>query len=651
MAEELSELSVDGLTAVYTNGTWSANMNSIVGSVTGEDGTCSNSSTTGTLVFTNNSGADKLLTFDYDITLNDGSCSLGSGSTSSDTETENTEEDTDTSEEDTEETEEDTSESMDGSGSYSVTLADGGTLQIVITSGEGSAYTTTISLTNICLLNDSYATVTFLAPENGSYTVDGVAITEDVTYTRHSSESFAVEAKATTTGYKFSDWRNTESGTSVSINLSGSLYFDSDVTIAALFVEKDVPLFNSAGSIFTDLNEAADYATENAATTIQLISSGTLPSDSVVPEGICLSIPMDANMLTYTTECSVASTSVFAAGTSYMTLIVPEDVTLTVYGTIAVNGKQQTGAIVYSGWLYGDYGALEVNGTLEIYGILAAWGYVYGDGLVIAKDGATVYQMFGMKGWRGGSATSTGIGSIFPINDFGLANIACKSIYEYGSILDTQIAAYAVSTIYTNKSTSTGTIIIGTKEEGGIFVLSEGASITIDFNWKTTQVSISGDVVLAYVTVAVAGVSITSSDYILPIPEGWHITVESGAVVEVQYSCKLQPGSSLTVAEGGTLTIAEGAIAGVWGAEYDSRYDAMLTISELPAAILTVNGTLVNNGVLCTSDPDIGNIASDVYKVSASGETTEIKELMRSGSGTSVSVTAVTFYNVDFEEA
>ncbi|MCC8164235.1 MAG: hypothetical protein LIO86_13995 [Lachnospiraceae bacterium] len=182
-----------------------------------------------------------------------------------------------------------------------------------------------------------------------------------------------------------------------------------------------------------------------------------------------------------------------------------------------------------------------------------------------------------------------------------------------------------------------------------MFILSEGASITIDSNWKTAQVTISGNAVLAYLTVKVAGVSITSSDYILPIPEGWHITIEPGAAVEVQYSCKLQPGSSLTVAEGGMLTIAEGAITGIWGAEYDSRYNAMLTTSELPAAILTVNGTLVNNGVLCTSDPDVGNIVSDVYKVSANGETTEIGELMRSGSATSA--TAVTFYNVDFEEA
>lgn len=646
---ELSGLSVDGLTVECTDGTWSANVNSITGSVTGEDGTCSNSSTTGTLVFTNNSGADKLLTFDYDITLNDGSCFIGSGSTSSDTETEeeteNTEEDTDTSEEDTEETEEDTSVSMDGSGSYSVTLADGVTLQIVITSGAGSAYTTTISLTNISLISDTYVTVTFLAPENGSYTVDGVEITEDVTITRHSSEAFIVEAKVTTKGYKFSDWHNTESDTSVSINLSGNLHFDSDVTIAALFVEKDIPLFSTAGSIFRDLNAAVDYAVENATTIIQLISSGTLLSDSVVPEDICLSIPMDANMETYTTECSIVSSSALEAGTSYMTLIVPEDVTLTVYGTVAVNGRQQSGLIVYTGWLYGDYGALEVNGTVEIYGILAAWGYVYGDGAVIAKDGATVYQMFGAKGWRGGSATSTALGSVFPINDFGLVNIACKSVYEYGSILNTQMAVYAGSATYH----ATGMVALGTEEDGGMFILSEGASITIDSNWKTAQVTISGNAVLAYLTVKVAGVSITSSDYILPIPEGWHITIEPGAAVEVQYSCKLQPGSSLTVAEGGMLTIAEGAITGIWGAEYDSRYNAMLTTSELPAAILTVNGTLVNNGVLCTSDPDVGNIVSDVYKVSANGETTEIGELMRSGSATSA--TAVTFYNVDFEEA
>ena len=57
-------------------------------------------------------------------------------------------------------------------------------------------------------------------------------------------------------GYRFKGWYDVESGKSISTDAKTALNFDSDHTITARFVSKELALFETGGQIFDDLNDA-----------------------------------------------------------------------------------------------------------------------------------------------------------------------------------------------------------------------------------------------------------------------------------------------------------------------------------------------------------------------------------------------------------
>ena len=170
---------VTGLSAESTgSGTWSSSGGTITGSVsarvssgcTGDSYTSQN----GTLTYTNNSGAVALLSFDYTVTPNGGSITVDGAS-------------------------------VTAGGSFGKKLEAGETVAIVITSNATNSDATSIAMSNIKLTAEQNVNITFKAPVNGSYTVDGTAITADTTITKLTTESFTLAATAAS-GYKFFGW-------------------------------------------------------------------------------------------------------------------------------------------------------------------------------------------------------------------------------------------------------------------------------------------------------------------------------------------------------------------------------------------------------------------------------------------------------------
>ena len=142
---------------------WSASGTQIIGKARSTSGSCGGSSSyRSTLTITNQKTTKATLSFDYTVMVSEGTILVNNTTTTA-------------------------------NGSFSKELAAGGTVEVEIESGSTSA-DTKITMTNVKLVANVEATVTFQPAENGSYTVDGQTITEPYTNTQSSMTAYQVAA-------------------------------------------------------------------------------------------------------------------------------------------------------------------------------------------------------------------------------------------------------------------------------------------------------------------------------------------------------------------------------------------------------------------------------------------------------------------------
>ena len=223
------------------------------------------------------------------------------------------------------------------------------------------------------------------------------------------------------------------------------------------------------------------------------------------------------------------------------------------------------------------YGQLHLgeNSTIEVNagGILHVLGYVTGKNLnstVTARKGATVYEAFQFRDWRGGTATMAGFSNfikneVFPISQYYMQSIETKLILEYGS-KEVLIAAVDVSSPFPVSPEFTDTIketitSSGAIKEGnlGLFLLGEGTRIEkyYDFAKDSLNIKIVGEsnasrAKLNYMYLDVnggAGVgdySLDSRQYVLPVNHNISIIIDN-VQLESPYKFAFMPGSRLEV--------------------------------------------------------------------------------------------------------
>ena len=111
---------------------------------------------------------------------------------------------------------------------------------------------------------------------------------------------------------------------------------------------------------------------------------------------------------------------------------------ITVDGAISVGGKHchTMGSLGPSG----PYGQIDMAAgstiTLRNGANLYAWGYITGDGQITAEFGATVYEYFQVRDWRGGTATSDMLGKkqkVFPLSQYYVQNIEAALTIQAGA--------------------------------------------------------------------------------------------------------------------------------------------------------------------------------------------------------------------------
>ncbi len=625
-------LDVNGLSVDNNGGKAAASGTSIDFSASGTAGTCSSSAGKGTLTLTNNREDEALLSFDYTVTLNGGSVTIDG-------------------------------EKKTANGKFNKKIASNDSIQIAIETQAGD-YTTSVRITNVALVLDRQTTTAFEVSENGSYTVDGVAVTESTSYTKQSTEAYALVAKANS-GYKFFGWLNKTTGKYISSNATASVMFDTTNTLTAVFVSQSTPVFETAGSLFTDLNEAVAYAQSQKAEKITLVSDGILTEGNYdIPNGITLLIPFDDAGTTYTTTPGNVSTS-YVTPSAFRTLTMASGATVTVEGAISVSAKHAAagGGSNYGGSPSGKVGFIKMesgsNITINNGGSFYVWGFVTGNGTVTANSGATVYENFQIADFRGGSATfGLAGGPVFPFSQYYVQNIEVPVTFhsDANEILYTSL--YAGSSV-----NSTSVEFIGSS---GMFRPSGSITKTYDGSSDRLIFDLDGNAELNSISVNVGGAGLNSANFNLPINNNISINVHSG-VTNINQNVALQPGAEVSVDEGATLKVADSKKVYAYDSDNWGNYANTTTFkavhyapsrtynrsnSDLKDVVVDINGTVDADGYLYTTEggADItsSNGTGKIVLNKGAGTDTTTQQATQSGSSSSkvnVNITSAKLHN------
>ena len=498
---------------------WSANGTSIIGAATSTGGTCSDTSYKSTLTITNKKSTTATLSFDYSIEQNSGKIQVDGTEVSS-------------------------------GASFTKELAANESVKVYIQSGSTSA-ATKITLTNVVLVSDVNATATFVPAENGTYTVDGKLITEEYRNTQSSMTAYQVVATPAD-GYQFMGWYDVSNEKYISTSAKAALNIENDCTITARFASKTAALFETGGQRFDDLGDAVSYAQANSQSKITLATDGSISGTYTIPAGITLLIPFDEAGTLYTDAPAAIRTA--PASKPFRTLTMSDGASITVNGAISLGGRYYAAGGGEQGRPVGDYGYIKMadNSSITVKngGNLYAWGFISGSGSILAESGATVYEFYQIADFRGGSASSNMGNKVFPFSQYFVQNIEVPLTLNAGANEQVYSGVYAMSTTYT-----TAINFIG---DTGMFKVESG-SFTKDYDEKADRLvfTVNGEAALNTLSLKLAGMSVNSASYVLPITNNITINIQSGNVT-INQDAALLAGVQVNIAEDAGLTVANG---------------------------------------------------------------------------------------------
>ena len=570
-----------GFTGTADNA-WSASGTQIIGKAR-STGSCGGSSNyRSTLTITNNKTTKATLSFDYTVVVSDGTILVNNITTTT-------------------------------AGSFSKELAAGGTVEVEIESGSTSA-DTKITMTNVKLVADVSATVTFQPAENGSYTVDGKTITEVYTHTQSSMTAYQVAATPAE-GYRFKGWYDVASGKCISTDAKTALNFDSNRTITARFVSKELALFETGGQIFDDLNEAIAEAQKNLPATITLAESGKITGNYTIPSKVTLLIPFDEAKTCYTSTPTAITSAPAATPFRTLTMAAGSSLTLANGAAISIGGQYYAASGGQQGRIVGPYGyikmesgsAIDVQSGASLY----AWGFISGSGAVTVESGGSVYEWYQILDFRGGSASSEMGNSVFPFSQYAVQNVEVPLTLHAGASETVYTAVYAM-----RKINPTSIPFIGDK---GMFKLTSG-SLTKAYDGATDRIiyTIDGVAEVNSLNLKLAGMSVSSSSYVLPLTNNMTINLTTGSKLTINQTASLLPGVETTIAKGAELVVSSGKSIYIydrdeWVAEdfvTGGKFKAVLyapgkhynrTNADLKDVKMDVNGSVTAIGAIYTT--------------------------------------------------
>ena len=633
LADESIGLSFSG----DADNAWSASSTQIIGKArsTSGSGCGGGSSYRSTLTITNKKTTKATLSFDYTVMVSEGTILVDNTETTA-------------------------------NGSFSKELAAGGTVEVEINSGSTSA-DTKITMTNVKLVADVSATVTFQPAENGSYTVDGRNITEVYTHTQSSMTAYQVEATPAE-GYRFKGWYDVASGKCISTDAKTALNFDSDRTITARFVSKELALFEAGGQVFDDLNDAIAEAQKKLPATITLAESGKITGNYTIPSTVTLLIPFDEAKTCYTSTPTAITSTPAAKPFRTLTMAAGSSLTLANRAAISIGGQYYAPSGGASGKMVGPYGYIKMESgsaiTVQSGANLYAWGFISGSGSVTVQSGGSVYEWYQVLDFRGGSASSAMGNEVFPFNQYAVQNVEVPLTLHAGASETVYTAVYAV-----RKINPTSIPFIGDK---GMFNIVSG-SLTKAYDGATDRIiyTINGEAELNSLNLKLAGMSVSSSSYVLPLTNNMTINLTTGSRLTINQTAALLPGVETTIAKGAELVVSNGKSIYIYDRDewianaytckgnfcavgYAPGKNYNRSVKDLIDAKVDVNGTLTAIGGIYTtaSGADIcSSEGTGVYSQQGGpGTETTTYQYTQSGSDVTahkITITPAKLHNAD----
>ena len=612
---------------------WSANGTSIIGAATSTGGTCSDTSHSSTLTITNKKSTTATLSFDYSIEQNSGKIQVDGTEVSS-------------------------------GASFTKELATNESVKVYIQSGSTSA-ATKITLTNVVLVSDVNATATFVPAENGTYTVDGKRITEEYSNTQSSMTAYQVAATPAA-GYQFMGWYDVTNGKYISTAPKAALNIESDCTITAKFVSEDVALFEIGGQRFDELNDAIREAQKKLPATIALVSDGAITGGYTIPSKVTLLIPFDEAKTCYTTTPAPTTSQAGAKVFRTLTMTAGSSLTLASGAAISVGGQYFAAAGNGQGRIVGPYGCIKMDSgsaiNVQSGASLYAWGFVSGSGSVTVESGGSVYEWYQILDFRGGTASSKIGNKVFPFNQYAVQNVEVPLTLYAGASETVYSGVNAMGGI---KPTSIP--FIGDK---GLFKLTSG-SLTKAYDGAADRIhyTIDGEAELNNLNLTLAGMKVSSADYVLPLTNNMTIDLAEGSKLTINQTAALLPGVEVSIASGAELLVSSGKSIYIydvdeWGGYcggYSQQFIPVVyapgrTGSRAPLADVKVdvNGTLTAIGGIYTTQSGADICSSDgtgVYQQNGSlGTETVTYQYTQSGSDVTahdIPITPAKLHNLD----
>ena len=503
---------------------WSATATGVIGKVQSTPGgTCDpDTKYRSTLTITNNKTTKATLSFDYAVVVSDGTILVNNATATA-------------------------------NGRFSKELEAGGTVEVEIESGSTNA-ATMITMTNVKLVSDVTATTTFLPAENGSYTVDGKKVTEKFSKTQSSTQAYALVATPAS-GYKFYGWYSVTEDKLLSTDLQTSLNIDADKTIIAKFISSTTPTFDVDGKSFIDLEKAVDYARERGKKLVTLVEDGSINGNYTIPSGITLLIPFDEAKTCYTATPTATRSTAAAKPFRTLTMAEGSSITLASGASISVGGQYYAAQGGSKGTIVGPYGFIKMESgsaiTVQSGANLYAWGFISGSGSVTVQSGGSVYEWYQVLDFRGGSASSAMGNKVFPFNQYAVQNVEVPLTLHAGASETVYTAVYAMRQI---NPTSIPFIA-----DDGMFKLVSG-SLTKAYDGSTDRViyTVNGEAEVNSLNLKLAGMSVSSSSYVLPLTNNMTISLTSGSKLTVNQTAALLPGVQASIAKGAELVVPSG---------------------------------------------------------------------------------------------
>lgn len=557
-----------------------------------------------------------------------------------------------------------TGDAIKGStGSFEKEIPGGGDITIKIVSSDKKAgYESGVvfELTNLSLKQvEITATTTFIPGEHGSYTVNGKAVDGEISHTQKSTDKYNLNAQADD-GYIFLGWRNLTAKRYLSTNNPESIGIASDCTIQPVFIPEDSAQFRVGDQVFYDLNEANKYALTQSTKTIVLVKSGAIPVDQYkIDSGVTLLIPYSDSTEVHTTKPSNSNTEDIKTNRSaYRTLTVPSGTTINVYGALNVDGQISKNKSLPTG----QYGLITLESGAKINlsgkdekgndkgGSLYCWGYINGDGLVIANSGANVYESFQLTGWRGGGASQTIVGDagkkrVFPINQYYIQNVEAALQFHYGAKEYVYASVEVTIPLIGKQQYDVTTEFISTN--AGMFRLQSGCTFTKKYIPATDRMlyEVDGDFTIGTMALNFTTIiSLKTEQYDLPINSNFSVDIRSGTTtIAPNQNIALLPGAKFTVSHGAEFVAEsnmyvydrdewigknyayDGGDLRVVGYSTTNGTTTMRTDADLVDATIDVNGKLrirgTKGGIYTTknpNDPDRGS--ANIFSSEGTGQ-------------------------------